>query len=82
MPHDVQRFHPVRSSHPAGENQVIRRFNDGQDAGADVDLTPAPATRISPRDMEDLVDEVVQRIEQRVVDELERRGRRQRSGGF
>ncbi|MCW2527154.1 MAG: hypothetical protein JWM76_2014, partial [Pseudonocardiales bacterium] len=80
MPQDIQRLPSGLSKYP-GE-QVIRRFSGGPDGGADVGLTPAPSTRISPRDMEDLVDEVVQRIEQRVVDELERRGRRQRSGGF
>jgi hypothetical protein len=33
-------------------------------------------------DMDELVDAVVERIEQRVVDELERRGRRQTPGAF
>lgn len=38
------------------------------------------AARISSRQLEQLVDLVVERIESRVVDELERRGRR--TGGF
>jgi hypothetical protein len=36
----------------------------------------------SGRQLDDLVDKVVERIEQRVVDELERRGRRQTPGAF
>jgi hypothetical protein len=40
---------------------------------------PAESTaplRLTPRELDMVVDEVVERIEQRVVDELERRGRR------
>lgn len=35
-----------------------------------------------PRLLHDLVDAIVDRIERRVVDELERRGRRQNFGAF
>jgi hypothetical protein len=41
---------------------------------------PGEAASISSRQLEQLVDLVVERIEERVVDELERRGRR--TGGF
>lgn len=35
-----------------------------------------------PKNLDDLVDKVVGRIERRVIDELERRGRRHRPGVF
>ncbi|TAM90852.1 MAG: hypothetical protein EPN43_05130 [Jatrophihabitans sp.] len=40
------------------------------------------APKIDPRQLDELVDQVVERIEQRVVDELERRGRFGALGGM
>lgn len=42
----------------------------------------AAALLSDPRQLHELVDAVVDRIERRVVDELERRGRRQNFGAF
>jgi hypothetical protein len=42
----------------------------------------ASALLSDPRRLQQLVDVIVDRIERRVVDELERRGRRQRFGAF
>jgi hypothetical protein len=41
-----------------------------------------PDSRLTSRELDELVDQVVERIEQRVVDELERRGRYRTPGGF
>lgn len=45
---------------------------------------PGPAESVldDPRAMQELVDKVVERIENKVVDELERRGRRHNPGVF
>jgi hypothetical protein len=37
---------------------------------------------MEPHQLDDIVDRVIERIEQRVVDELERRGRRYTPGAF
>lgn len=44
------------------------------DAGSGQTVAPAGAS-LNPRQLDELVDQVVDRIEQRVIDELERRGR-------
>ncbi len=61
----------------AGAPEIIRRFDDGS-IPASVTAEHAPA--LSREQVDQLVDDVVARIEQRVVDELERRGRRQMPG--
>jgi hypothetical protein len=77
-----------RGQHMAEDHQVIRRLRDGSTAGsatqADFEIepvTPLPTTT-SGQDLDEFVDRVVERIEQRVVDELERRGRRYHRGAF
>ena len=40
------------------------------------------SVRLTPAELDIIADEVVERIEQRVVDELERRGRRHTPGVF
>ena len=66
---------------------ALRRFNTGLPATTDGGVAPLDVTgsgevtnRISSRQLDQLVDLVVERIEARVIDELERRGRR--TGGF
>ena len=66
---------------------ALRRFNtgyptttDGSVAPLDVSGSGEVASRVSSRQLDEFVDLVVERIEARVVDELERRGRR--TGGF
>jgi hypothetical protein len=57
----------------------LRRLADGSGGGLDHGGAPSAGTpdRLEAREaIDDLVDLVVDRIEQRVVDELERRGRR------
>ena len=47
----------------------------------DAPAVPASAS-LDPQQLDDVIAAVVERIEQRVVDELERRGRRDGRGGF
>ena len=49
---------------------------------SELDRQSSVADQLSNREWDDLVDIVVQRIEQRVVDELTRRGRRSTPGVF
>ncbi|MGX7681848.1 hypothetical protein ACSMXN_23445 [Jatrophihabitans sp. DSM 45814] len=71
--------------------EVARRLTSGgwlSSSGGDHGGPMAPQTsmipdsRLSGAELEELVDQVVDRIEQRVVDELERRGRHRIPGGF
>jgi hypothetical protein len=65
-------------------NPSIARYFDGSAAGASSSaglLGDTAAGDVSV-DLDDLADRVVERIEQRVIDELERRGRRHSSGAF
>jgi hypothetical protein len=65
---------------------TLRRLQAPAAVSHDGSVVPASGgsseatTNISSRQLEQLVDLVVERIEARVVDELERRGRR--TGGF
>lgn len=64
------------------DSPVTRAFPDGR---LDLDLTEVagPPEPVLPAvAMDALVDAVVDRIERRVVEELERRGRRQSWGAF
>ena len=63
---------------PDSSRQTLRRFledstHDGHGSGTDLSAPPPLAT--AKVDMDELTDRVVRRIERRVVDELERRGR-------
>jgi hypothetical protein len=73
--------------------EVVRRFGAGAPAWLDAPpgtplgpMAPQssiiPDSRLTSRELDELVDQVVERIEQRVVDELERRGRYRTPGGF
>lgn len=73
--------HPQhRHAHGPDEPSVIRRFREsggsfepelGFEAG---DESASPAMR--SRDFDELIDRIVAKLEQRVIDDLERRGRR------
>ena len=71
-----QRMH----SHGPDEPAVIRRLrestgsSDPQLSGFDPDESTSPAMR--SRDFDELIDRIVAKLEQRVIDDLERRGRR------
>lgn len=59
------------------ERSVIRRTVDVNPVDYGTGQAPVgPSSRGSGPQLDDLVDLVVERIEQRVIDELERRGRR------
>jgi hypothetical protein len=68
-------------SHGPDEPAVIRRLHEpgasfeSQFTGFDAEDEPAsPAMR--SRDFDELIDRIVAKLEQRVIDDLERRGRR------
>jgi len=67
-------------SHGPDEPAVIRRFRESsggsepQFPGIDLDESTSPAMR--SRDFDELIDRIVAKLEQRVIDDLERRGRR------
>jgi hypothetical protein len=78
---------PAAALAPPGPDGALARFfagTGGADAAGPRASAVAPPGRVGiPRDqLDELVDEVVDRIEQRVVDELERRGRRLTPGAF
>lgn len=54
----------------------------GSPNGVDSGPRPAVADTLSYSEWDELVDEVVERIERRVLDELDRRGRRFLPGAF
>ena len=56
----------------------ITRTSGSEDGG----VSPAVADTLSYAEWDELVDEVVERIERRVLDELDRRGRRYLPGAF
>lgn len=66
----------------------VHRFNSpvsGRTSGREsdeVESRPAVADTLSYTEWDELVDEVVERIERRVLDELDRRGRRFLPGAF
>ena len=65
------------SPSPASGNPPIRRlYGQSSDGGSMSDETLSAAATDS------LVDKVVERIERRVIEELERRGRSHGRGGF
>jgi len=65
------------SSSPASSSPPIRRlYGHSSDGGTMSDQTLSAAATDS------LVDQVVERIERRVIEELERRGRSHGRGGF
>lgn len=74
-------FEPFQHAHGPQEPPVIRRFREpggSTDAqftghGADEDSS-SPAMRA--RDFDELIDRIVAKLEQRITDDLERRGRR------
>jgi hypothetical protein len=69
-----------RSSLGSGQSgQVIQSSSQNRLGGSP---RPPFGANAGPLDMDELVDAVVERIEQRVVDELERRGRRHTPGAF
>ena len=55
---------------------------DSRGGGLPPDAFAASADPLPARQLDEFVDLVVERIEQRVIDELERRGRRGNPGGF
>lgn len=57
-------------------DEVVRRLSNPPAWTGETGTPAAAAASPSPRQLDDLVDLVVERIEQRVIDELERRGRR------
>jgi len=59
--------------------RVVRSGETGFTAEA---VTPEVSLLDDPRRLQELVDTVVERIEAKVVDELERRGRRHTPGAF
>ena len=67
-------------AHGADEPAVIRRLREsggGSESpvtGFDTDEQVSPAMR--SRDFDELIDRIVAKLEQRVLDDLERRGRR------
>ncbi|MGH8962010.1 MAG: hypothetical protein ACRDWT_12620, partial [Jatrophihabitantaceae bacterium] len=69
-------------------DRVIRRRVEiaGLSMSSDVDSDPTallgPSARSTGRQLDELADLVIERIEQRVIDELERRGRRGVPGAF
>ena len=60
---------------PSAAQPVIRRLHSSSGSGSD---PSGSAGAIS----DSIVNEVVERLERRVIEELERRGRRQGRGGF
>jgi len=64
---------------PSTRSVVSRRSESGSERKQP---DAASALLSDPRRLQQLVDVIVDRIERRVVDELERRGRRQRFGAF
>jgi len=69
------------SGHADAAGPVIRRSSPSS-AGLLEPFPGATPTSAAALDLDELVDAVVERIEQRVVDELERRGRRLSPGAF
>lgn len=71
-----QRMHSDGPEEPA----VIRRLRESASSsepeftGFDRDESTSPAMR--SRDFDELIDRIVAKLEQRVIDDLERRGRR------
>ena len=59
----------------------IQQFNTSLETEPDRTASQVDSTSAGYQ-LDDLVDKVVERIEQRVIDELERRGRRHGSGAF
>ena len=73
--------HPDRThAHGPDEPAVIRRLRESgggsepQFTGVEADESASPAMRA--RDFDELIDRIVAKLEQRVIDDLERRGRR------
>ena len=69
------------------EPAVIRRFhNPGQELDEHLDGHPSAPDELSPamraRDFDELIDRIVAKLERRVLDDLERRGRRGIPGVF
>jgi hypothetical protein len=66
-------------------HQVIRRFStysdDASDSGMPLDV-PGAAKPMSARDLDELIDRIVAKLERRVVADLERRSRRNLPGVF
>jgi hypothetical protein len=75
-----QRGQSMAQNLPAGMS-IVKRSGDGSQLQHD-DRSPEPSVLNDPRALEVLVDKVVERLERRVVDELERRGRRYNPGAF
>jgi hypothetical protein len=63
-------------------DRSIRRLTDTSLSSVAPPNTVSPPDFGNGRELDDLVDRVVDRIEQRVVDELERRGQRHNRGAF
>jgi hypothetical protein len=83
---DTERGHPMSE-----DRSVIRRVAEAPTQMPAAGLEGGPAALQSPsglplqpgsRELDEFVDLVVERIEQRVVDELERRGKRVQPGVF
>lgn len=81
MPPSLNHLEDADSS-----RQTLRRFLEGSThdsdgsgmgsgVGSGMDLSAPPPLATAAIDMDELTDRVVRRIERRVVDELERRGR-------
>jgi hypothetical protein len=69
----------------AGPHQVIRRYHDNSSvaqAGSRVDFDHSPAEAMTSRDLDELIDRIVAKLERRVVADLERRSRRNLPGVF
>jgi hypothetical protein len=83
----VRRLVTARPGRPASPDEMPDSLRPVAGGGVgEVDrgrpaVAPA-AARLDPRQLEDVVDQVVDRIEQRVIDELERRGRFGAVGGM
>jgi hypothetical protein len=74
---------PVSDHLPATVgDRSVRRFVDSSVSAVAPPNNVAPPDFGNGRELDDLVDRVVDRIEQRVVDELERRGERHNRGAF
>jgi len=73
-------FDPHQHSHGPAEPAVVRRFLDGTPFQELPEQQHAPAGEQSPamraRDFDELIDRIVAKLEQRVLEDLERRGRR------
>ena len=68
------------SHSPAASSSPIRRQYEEYEQGSDGGSMPAETMSAATTDR--LVDQVVERIERRVIEELERRGRSYGRGGY